>query len=718
MRQLELNMNIKLLKSLSTLVTIAASIAVSSLAWAQIDQIENPTDDSTIIYPADYFADFLPVSASDMINHIPGIGLALRGNRGGRGLGSGGGEILINGQRTTGKGNTGQSLLSRIAADQVDRIEIIRGTSEELSVRGAGQVINVVLLDTPSRSSTSLEVNVDHTRDGTLDPGGQLSYSGQTGNFNYLFHVEAESRYNNRQTKELSFNPDYSLREVWQEESTRNQTDYQASMNLGYHFENSAIQLNALYGESSPPSELNRTIHNLEDNTIRRQREDNASDRSNWEIGGDYEYSLRNGGKYRFLFIVNDREFEFTRHRFDVLDDSENKNLFLSNMGRDRERIARSSYTFNLGDSQGVEFGMEGAQTIRDSNLRLGLDLPGTPSPDYGGLTPVSVDNSGSSVEELRYEAFAVHNWQINSKMSLETSLVIETSTIEQSGDVSNKRDFNFVRPKVDYRFNITPFLQLRAGIEKTVSQLSFSDFSATVDGSDEDNDTQAGNPDIAQEQSWRYELNLELRLPNNIGVVNSQFYYRDVQDVIDRIDISSGPLDLQSARGNIGDGNRYGVNLDISTRLDRFGLRNALFTTGLSVRDSEVTDPFLGIKRRMRNNGRWSARASFRHDVTNIGLGYGFFYSTNSNDGSGRLEIDIIDTEERKYHANLSAFVEKQAFGNYTFRLEAQNITDNEYCRTRIRYLGATVAGIVEEIEDYCSGSGMKVVLKMKTTF
>ena len=41
-----------------------------------------------------------------------------RGGGGGRGLGSGQGEILINGQRTTGKGNTGASLLSRISADQ------------------------------------------------------------------------------------------------------------------------------------------------------------------------------------------------------------------------------------------------------------------------------------------------------------------------------------------------------------------------------------------------------------------------------------------------------------------------------------------------------------------------------------------------------------------------------------------------------------------------
>ena len=80
--------------------------------------------------------------------------------------------------------------------------------------------------------------------------------------------------------------------------------------------------------------------------------------------------------------------------------------------------------------------------------------------------------------------------------------------------------------------------------------------------------------------------------------------------------------------------------------------------------------------------------------------------------------DLDIIDTEERKNQPSASLFVEKQAFGNITFRFNAQNLTQNEFCRTRTRFLGATAAGIVEEIEDYCSGNGMKLALTMRTTF
>lgn len=701
-------------------VVFAISMAITALASAQIDQIENPTDDSTIVYPAAYFADFQPVSANDMISRIPGIGLAMRGGGGGggRGLGSGGGEILINGQRTTGKGNTGASLLSRISADQVEYIEIIRGTSEELDVRGAGQVVNVVLLDMPSRSSTSLDLNVDYWRDDTLDPGGQLSYSGQAGDFSYLLGIEAESNYNGRINREFSYDANENLIEARREDWIRDQTDFRANMNLGYSFEKSVVQFNALLETRSPPNDIDRTIIDFVSNTIRQQREANTNDRDNWEIGGDYEYSFNGGSKYRLLFIVNDRDFLSVRERFDVEAASESKNLFLSNYGRDRERIGRTSYTFNVNAAQGLELGIEGSQTIRDGELRQGLNIDGVRSEDVGGLVPVVITNSTSTVEELRAELFAVHNWQLNPRMSLESSLVYESSTIEQSGDVGNQRDFAFLRPKIDYRFDITTSLQFRAGIEKQVSQLSFSDFSATVDGSDEDQDTQFGNPDIAQEQSWRYELNLELRLPNDIGVLNSQFFYRDITDVVDRVDVSPSPDNLQSARGNIGDGRRYGVNLDLSARLGFLGAPNALLTTGLSVRDSEVIDPFTGKQRRMRRNGRWTARSSFRHDVISLGLSYGFQYEMNSNGGSGRTEVDIFDTEERKFGPELSAFLEKQAFGGYTFRFEANNIQQNEFCRVRTRYIGATVDGILEEVENYCSGGGMQLALRMRTTF
>ncbi len=703
-------------------------LAVSLPAGGQqVPGPEDVSDDSTIVYPASYFAEFLPVSVNDMLNRIPGINLAIRrggggprgGNRGRRGLGSGEGEVLINGQRITGKSFGANDQLARISAERVDYIEIIRGTSDDIEVRGGGQIVNVVLLGELETASTTVEIRTDRSRDGTIDTGGQVSYSDQSGNLAYQLSLEASPRYDASQSREFSYDPEYNLREIRYEESIRDEIEYQVSAAAGYRFDGQVLHLSGLYeSRGDSPSHRNRSIHDLINDRIRLQREDNNSKRYSWEVGGDYERDFAGSGTYRFLFIVNDREFQFTRNRFDVIDEDKIPNLFLHNLGRDRERIARTSYTFDVAGQQGLELGVEGAQTIRDNGLNMGLDIPGQRSPAYGNLVPVAVDNSESTVEELRYEGFAVHNWQLNPRMSLESSLLMETSTIEQSGDVFNSRDFQFVKPKVDYRFDITPSLQLRARVEKDVQQLSFSDFSASTDRDDEDQNTLAGNPEIRQEQSWRYELNLEMRLPNNLGVVNSQLWYRDLQDVIERVDVSPSPDDLRSARGNIGDGKRYGLNLDLSTRLPMLGMPNALLTTGIRLQDSEIIDPFLGRKRRQPGSERWSSNVGFRNDMVERGLTYGMFYAHSSNGGSGRAEIDIIDIEERIEQPFLMAYVEKKAFENLTFRLESRNITESEYCRKRTRFLGATVDGIVEEIEHYCNGSGMELAFRVSATF
>ena len=74
-----------------------------------------PDDDSSVIYDASFFAEFSPVNVNDMINLIPGVNIAMDyrgGSNNRRGLGPGENEILINGQRQTGKNNEGRSQLS------------------------------------------------------------------------------------------------------------------------------------------------------------------------------------------------------------------------------------------------------------------------------------------------------------------------------------------------------------------------------------------------------------------------------------------------------------------------------------------------------------------------------------------------------------------------------------------------------------------------------
>ena len=703
----------------TTALLAACAFIFSQSLRGQPDLPQVSSDQSAVVYPASYFADFYPVSANDMLNRIPGIGLALRGGSSGRGLGAGEGEVLINGQRTTGKNNEGRDQLNRITADQVEYIEIIRGTSENVDIRSGGQVVNVVLIDNASRSSTTIETTTRQSGDGTFDSGGQISLAGQRSDIDYIVNFEADPGYRYWDSDEFTYDKDGNLIGAEKQDVSRDETEYSGNVNLGFNMGRSVLKLNGLFEQrGASPTDRERITADLVSGIVTEQSDQQSTTRRNWEIGGDYDYEIDSDSRFRVLFIVNDRNSTSDRIRYDVSNQELKPNLFLDQLSRDRERIIRTSLTRNVSEKQGLELGAEGAQTIRDSDLKMGLDTPGERNESYGNLVPVSIDNSKSTVQEIRYEPFMIHNWQINDRMSLETRLIYESSTIEQSGDVSRERSFSFVKPRIDYRYNLTQSFQVRFEVERDVSQLSFSDFSASVDSNDEEKNTFAGNPEIAQEKLWRYDLNLEYRLPNDLGVVNSEFYYRDAEDHIDRIDVSTSPDVLRSARGNIGDGKWYGVNFDISAKLDPLNIRNALFTTRLRIRDSEFTDPFLGVKRRREGNGRWGLNMGFRHDITSKRLTYGINYSNDSNDGEGRKQFDIDDIEERINQPSMSAYIEKRAFDNFTFRFESRNLTENQWCRSRTRFVGHIRDQQVREIEDYCSRSGIQLALRVRATF
>ena len=703
-----------------------AGLLLSSLATAQQLEGETGSDDSTVTYPAAYFAQFAPVSVNDMLDRIPGIELVLDFNESRfrdtveRGLG-GTSRILIDGKRLAGKANEAQSQLNRIAAAEVEYIEIVRGTSSRLDVQNTGQLVNIVLREAQSRSSVSAEIGVRHFQDSRMEPEGTLSVAGQSGGFNYLVSLDTAPGYSIEDSLELSLYPDLGFNERIELERQVEQSNYNFNSNLSWDLTSrDRLAINALFTENDPPSSLRRRItdYNGASPSVSYERERTPASAYNWEIGGDYEHTFSGGAKYKFLFIVNDRVNASTRERFDFINpgDQENKNLFLDSERDYQENIVRTSYTWNVAADQGLELGVEWAKTTQDSALRLGLPIPGEPAPEFGGLTPVPLPNAVTTVEEIRYEGFAVHNWRINPRMSLESSLIAESSEIEQTGDVFNQQDFNFLKPKLDYRFDINSSLQLRLSLERNVEQLSFADFSANTNERDEDQDTIGGNPEIVQQESWRYIANLDYRLPNDGGVLNSRLFYYDFDNVLGRVDISRSTTELEAVNGNVGTGSVFGLNLDASIRLGMLNLPQALFTAGLLVQDSQIDDPLIAMERKVVPYDRGNIRLGFRHDVASQSLSYGFNYR-DGIDGN-RPFWDIDNVLFIGSPSNLTLFVEKTAWAGLTYRFEAINALDHVQKRERRRFEGYLRDDLLSEIERFYVTDGVRFAFKVRGTF
>lgn len=708
----------------AVLLFVSGFLGLASKAGAQAPETAS---DATVTYPAEYFAQFNPYSVNDMLQRIPGISLARSGSRsqsrgGGRGLGAGGEQVLINGRRIAGKSNEGDSQLSRIPASEVRYIEIIRGTSGELDVRGGTQVINVVLNEALSNVSFAYEVNMDRALDGTLVPGGRISATGQYAALNYFLSAEREPRYDFRDGFESALDRFGNLAETVNRDETTDGWPISLTANFGYEFSpNDTANLNFSWTGNDVEYDTDRVITRYQSDTVASrifERDTQPSESTGFEVGGDYMHVFDNGSRWKTIAIVNEKENEFERSRFKVDPSSsvETKDLYLFNYEKYQERIIRSSYVFDLSQGQSIEAGVERAQTIVDTSLRLGLLTGVAGGQEFGGLTPVT--SSVGTVEEMRLEYFTIHNWSMNDRMTLETTLLVEDSSISQSGTLANSRDFSFFRPKVDYRFDITPSVQFRGIVQKIVNQLSFRDFTAGVDQRDDEQNSFEGNSDIQQMSWWNYEANLEYRLPNDAGVINTQLYYQTVFDVIDNVDVSRDG-EILSARGNTGDGRRYGINLNNSLRLSFLNQPNMLLTAGLSVEEATHYDSIRGEDRERAmgpRDGGSNYSIGFRHDIPRLNnTNWGF--NANKRFLNDFMVWDIDKTEHYSPALSWFAWAETQAWGGLVYRFEARD--SNERCRLRTRYAGGTtVTGYVTEVEDSCSINGPVYAIKVRGTF
>ena len=677
---------------------------------------------STVVYNAEFFAQYSPVTAKDMLDRIPGVSLRNGGGGGGgggRGLGTGG-NLLINGQRIAGKDNSASDQLERITAAEVESIEIIRDTTGALNVRGASEVINVILVAVESRSSTTVELINRLNHDGEFETGGSAAWSQQIGNFQALVNLQSRPNYENRDNREVRLGPDGELLGTLFETTIRDKDEQTFSTNLSYSLGPHRMQLNALVSEGDHPRPVRRDFVDFTGagavNSIQEEQVENEE--NNWEVGGDYEFNFDNGSRLAVLFVANNEIRNSVRERFqaDPAEVGLSKNLFIDSRRKIGEFIVQTNYNFSLGEEQSLRVGFERADTQLNSSLLIGSSFGTEPlSESVGGLSPLSsISNPGTKVQEIRYEGFAFHNWTLSDRSSLESSIVYETSEISQTGAVSKTRDFQFWRPSVDYRFNITDNFRFRATIERSVSQLSFSSFAATSNDEDRDLNALAGNPELEPETSWSYEAGLEYRLPNDGGVLSSNIGYTDIDNYIGRINATIDPDQPLSATGNVAPAKRWSMFNRASIRLNRFNLPDAILGVTVGLFDSEIIDPFLQTEQRL--GGRGFVGINFRHDITPLGLSYGIDYSHSIWGGNYDIDIKTITRNDRE--RSLDLFVSKVWFEDWTFRLESDNTLGASRCRYRQRFDGTTINGAISLIQDSCSSRYRRLNLSIQTTF
>ena len=637
-----------------SLITLLVFSALTAQAQEQ--------DQSTIIYDLAYFEQYNPISLGDMINNIPG-GASVLNNRSqtsnNRGFGSSDVQILINGRRISGKTNNMSTTLARIQATQVKRIELIRVNAEGLDIRNEGIIYNVVLQEGGiDASSAFLDVGVNRVNGLSMEPNMLASYNGNTGLLEFGLNYQYESSPRLRKVYEDVLNPDRTPREFRILVSEENTYHHIYTGNLGYELENGArLRLNALYSDNEENDDkledqflagpvVPQLPFATEDGNFR-------NDYQEFELGGDIEFQVGNIGQLRTLFVTNR-----TENRDDITQDSiangTTTRLFSSIADYDEsESIVRTAMTSNVG-RQTFEYGIEAAFNTLDKTFAFNND------PFQNAI-----------VEEDRYELFITHSVSLTDKISLQSSLTVEFSTILQNREgETNERSFQFMKPRFELRYDLTSTDQFRVLSERTVSQLDLNDFVASRNV--DDDIINFGNPNLEPESTWLFSLGYERRFANDGGSIEMKVLHERISNHIDKILIGTA----DSGVGNIGSARKLNFEIDLNTRFGFIGFPSAVLTLSYTYEDSETTDPFTGQKRTTHNSTPHYFSVRYRHDLESIALAYGF----NAHRRSDRQRHDVSLHEVADFEVHLTtAFTEYNFSSNLKVRFEASHFINQD---------------------------------------
>lgn len=659
----------------------AAGFLALVLAPAAAGQEATPVASSTeaegvrIFDPA-YFSKFSPVTAYDMVRQLPGFfidnGASLRG------FGATAGNVLIDGQRPSTKTSISDEL-ARIPARDIARIELIQASAAgDIDVRGYTELANVVL-------KASEDVKVSTTYNGLVGLLGKrigwqtgATRSWKTSDLNV--RLNAKSSHTTPRTETEITNSDAAgavtasrseyLQPALDELLLNGSLNWSPTVRDAIGLTAQAMGRNYSRGYGAQLRDANGAIDGFVVDDYAEK------DILYVDLGGDWEHRFSPDSALKLVSVnslVNWRPKEFYRG----LDagGAELGATAINSDNRRGEHVLRGVWTQKVGADLTLEAGLEGAYNYLEVARTIAESTGGGP------LTQVDLPIASTKVEEDRYEAFANSTWRANPQLTLEAGFNYELSTIEQSGDAQQKRDFEYPKPHVVGTWTPTKDDQLRLSFERTVAQLNFSQFASNVQLTA--GELTIGNPDLEPEQFWSTSLQWKRTLGErgSVSLTLTHDQIDNAQDLIPiRPDPSSpacqaninGPGCVFTAAGNIGDGESWGARIEATLPLDSFGVKGGQlkFTGGTG--DSKVTDPFTGMKRRVDSYATYDWNLDFRQDLPELKLAWGGDYSS-----AGEIPYFRLNEEQTYSYGpgDLDLFVETTYFDGVTVRLAADNI-------------------------------------------
>lgn len=559
-----------------SLVVLALTAASPSLAQTPPAATADPNVTS---YAPAFFAEFRPVTAMDMIGRIPGF--QFDGGSNARGFAGTAGNVLIDGERPPTRSDALSTVLSRIPAAQVLRIDIVRSGAGGIDMQGKPVVANVIRRPDAGVSG-AWSVSTGVSTDGLLSPSVSIQAQRQRdgrsieGSIRYSMGEQAFDGYRERLSPSgvplLIADRDGGV-EYTNGEAT---TVYEGPLAGG------RIRANALINhETSTFASTDRLLLPLGE-------ERNLSE--------DEELKLEGGLRWTRALPLGALELVgFQQLTWEDGVSAYDTPFFTSDTVSDEragESIISAALKFASAGDWSFETGTEVALNWVESSSAYAFNN-----------SPVLIAGDDTRVEELRSESFVTGLWAPSPELSLETTLRYELSRITASGSGGDaETELSYLKPRLNLTWLPAPRHTVTVKLERNVDQLSFGAFNASA--AFNTGIFGIGNPDIRPAQIWLLSARYE-RTWARQGSFIVEATHEELEDVLGSVIVfavppgGTTPQPFNITR-NVGPATRDLIRFTGRVPLDDWGITGGLVSGQIYWRRSETEDPVTFVDRRL----------------------------------------------------------------------------------------------------------------------
>jgi len=644
---------------------------------------ENVQQD-VVSYPAEFFSRYQPDSALDMLEQLPGFRMAFSGEL--RGYGSSPGNVLIDGRRPSSKRVTVPSILDRIPASQVDRIELIRGPVRNIELLGEPQVANVVLLtDTPA----AVRWSVLGYRNSDMEPlpwFTNISLSDRWAAIDYNAGLDIFRKAFSERNDERILDGNDNLIERRMEKGYDKELEANFDLTASTWIGETLLNWNSQFGIQDGRRKFDSRRSPSDPGEIdQNDLTEGESDEFQFEAGITAERSLtRDLAGNLLLFLSRENENESTTQRSINTFRIQTSERLKIEKQIEQEAIVRTEFDWTGWSAHSIRLNIEGSYNLVD-NIESETEDTGA------GMIEIITPGATTKIEEYRGD-FLIKDIWILGKLELDYGLGFEISRLAQTGEEDVERNLSYLKPHAEFSYSPSADKKLRIRVAREVAQLLFDDFISASLYLDEY--VALGNPNLRPEATWVSDLGYEQRFWQQ-SVFKLNLFHHWITDVQDLIPITQ----TGSAPGNIGNGRRWGVGIEGAFELDWLGLQNARLDLNARWQGSSVTDPITGDKRVLTatiladgnprsiftNDNEYVFVVDYRQDFDNLRVAWGWDLSVEADLPVFKInEFDIWDKEPA-----VNFFVETTRWFGIKVRMELNNILDRSKDRERVFYTG-----------------------------